>query len=138
MKSKLTLVTLFLILIVGSNWITYKLAFYSGKMDYFFNQVQIDALTLKELDKNDTETAETILQLTINSFLLEVGRTNEIDQYQSMCKVFDKELFQMIDMPGGKENEIKIDGEYGKQMTENKKIMEQGRLKMKKLCHVSN
>ena len=134
-RTKISLIAIGILLI--TNAVTYKFAYHDGMMSYFLPQVRIEAMMLKQFDKNDTKFVEINLNATINSFLMEAGTTDDIEQYRVMCRQFDKELFRISDRYASELGEPLVDGDYGKRIRENLEKMEIGRLRMKELCDVN-
>jgi len=130
LNKKLTSLILFLFLV--SNAITYKLTYDHTWMEDFKMQVSLDAYRLIEYDQNNTKKLDIGRTYMIDVVLYDAGKTGETDKYKSLCKAFDKELFETI----SKYNAINKE-KYPHLYVFDQETIEKGIVNMKKLCNVS-
>ncbi|WP_345977564.1 hypothetical protein [Sulfurimonas sp. HSL3-7] len=137
MKLNKKLTSLILFLFLASNAITYKLTYDYASMKALIPQVKLDAYNLIAYDHNDTNFLD--LSMTgdnIDGILHDAGKTGQTDKYKSLCIVFDKELFEIIE----KYHEIN-EKRYGPIDESLKSVpinIDKGIVNMKKLCNVQD
>jgi len=137
MKPNKKLISLILFLFMASNAITYKLTYDHTSMEDFLMYVQLDASHLMQYDQNNTNYLDIAMTSLINTVLYDAGKTGETDKYKSLCKSFDKELFEII----SKYNAINekryptLDKSY---LPKHQETLEKGITNMKKLCNVQD
>jgi hypothetical protein len=137
MKLSKKSIALIFLLFLASNAITYKMTYDRTSMDSFLMLVKLDTFRLVEYDHNDTNILDISLTNMINTVLYDAGKTGETDKYKSLCKDFDKELFDTIE----KYNEINekryptLDKSY---LPKHQETIDKGIVNMKKLCNVQD
>ena len=132
MKLNKKSVFLILLLFVISNLITYKLTYDYVDMESFILHTGLDAYNLKAYDKNDTKFLYIAMNGGIDSVLNDIGKTGHSEKYKSLCKVFDKELFEIVE----KYHRINRDRYGDSHYPELEANIAKGIIHMKKFCNV--
>ena len=132
MKLNKKSVFLILLLFVISNLITYKLTYDYVDMESFILHTGLDAYNLKAYDKNDTKFLDIAMNGGIDSVLNDIGKTGDTKKYKSLCRVFDKELFEIVE----KYHQINRDRYGDSHYPELEANIAKGIIDMKKFCNV--
>ena len=133
-KKRTKKLLIILSIILASNAIIYKLTYDYVDMKSFIIHTKLDVFKLKAYDKNDTTYLDISMNGNIDSVLHDIGKTGDLKKYKSLCEVFDKELFKILDKYDKKSIE-----KYGvfkdKKLQNIRKNIDKGIIKMKKFCN---
>ena len=111
-----------------TNFVTYKVTYQHAKTESFLANVAVDIMKLKMYD--ETGICDDRLTLNIEGLFVAAAESENVDKFSSICKVFKKEYFDIVDELSSKYPPIIVDQELYKKI-------EIGKTKMKKLCNVS-
>ena len=130
-RTKLLLSVLLTILI--SNAFIYKLVYDKVSDRNFITHLKLDAMTLKMYDQNNTTYLKLMLPSSIMGLSYHASQTDDLEKYLPICKVFDEELFEIVNRYEKDNNE-----KYGTQLNEKTadflQMTKKGQDKIKKLC----
>ncbi|MEJ2414195.1 MAG: hypothetical protein P8Y22_02825 [Sulfurimonas sp.] len=122
---------IFVILLI-SNLVTFKLTYDFVDMKSFLLHTQLDAINLKAYDQNKTQFLDLAMNGGIDSILNDAGKIDNVEKYKSLCQVFDKELFEIVEKYHRINRERYGESHYPELQTN----IAKGTAKMKKLCNV--
>lgn len=132
-NTKILLLIMFFVAVTSV--ITYKLTYDYINMKSYLLHTKIDVYDLKAYDRNDTKYLDITMTSNIDSVLYQAGKTGDIEKYKSLCEVFDKELFDIVDKYHHKR--IERYGSYKDVDLQNVRLtIEKGKVNMKKFCNV--
>ncbi|MEJ2437897.1 MAG: hypothetical protein P8Y49_07780 [Sulfurovaceae bacterium] len=140
-KIKITLFFIFLLLITNSiaSYITSK----KINRNFHVNLTKLDAMYYKAHENNNTKFLHTMLFSNIRGFFYYIGDLKDIEEYSSICREFDNELYNLYEndldndsvLECNNINKAKCD-EWNKKILEQEKIIQKGKDKIKQLCEI--
>lgn len=135
MKKNIKIILLIVSVLLVTNAITHKLTYDYVNMKLYLLHTKLDVFKLKAYDRNDTEYLDISMNGSIDSVLYNAGETGDSEKFSSLCEVFDKELFEILDKYYHKN--IERYGPYKDKDFQNiRLIVEKGKVNMKKQCNV--
>ncbi len=134
-KRSIKVLLLIMFFVVVTNAITYKLTYDYINMKLYLLNTKLDVYALKAYDQNNTIYLDIVMNGNIDSVLYQAGNIDDIEKYKSLCEVFDKELFEIVDRCHHKN--IERYGPYKDKEVQNIRLtIEKGKVNMKRLCNV--
>ncbi|MEA3490595.1 MAG: hypothetical protein U9R27_01700 [Campylobacterota bacterium] len=115
--------------ILATNAVTYNLAYQQAEHDTFLANVAVDIMRLKMY--NDTGVCDDTITLNIEGLYIEAANSDNMDKFSSICKVFKKKYFDLVDDLLEKNSLIILNEELHGEI-------ELGKKKIKKLCNISD
>lgn len=136
-KRNTQILLLIVFFVAVTNVITYKLTYDYTNMKLYLLNTKLDVYDLKAYDQNNTKYLDIAMNGNIDSVLYQAGKTDDIEKYESLCEVFDKELFEIVDKYYHKN--IERYGSFKDIELQNIRLtIEKGKVHMKKLCNVQD
>jgi len=130
-KILLVLMSFFL----STNAITYKMTHESIRDKNFITHVKLDAITLRMYDQNNSSYLKIMLPSSIIGLLYDASQTDDLEKYMPICKVFDEELFEIVNRYE-KDNNKKYGTKSNDKTDELLKNIKKGQDNIKNLCSV--
>ena len=136
MKKQTKFYLLFLIILLISNTVTYYSTYDYAERKFYMTQIELDVFMLKAYDRNNTSYMDISINGGIDSVFHDAGKYDDFEKYLPLCQVFDKELFEIVQKYYDK-NKKRYGIPQDIELQNIQKNIENGKIKMKRLCNVS-
>ena len=136
MKKQTKIYLLFLTTLLISNIFTYYSTYDYAERKFYMTQIKLDVFMLKAYDRNNTSYMDISINGGIDSIFHDAGKSDDFEKYLPLCQAFDKELFEIVQKYYEK-NRKKYGISQDIELIDIRKNIENGKIKMKKLCNVS-
>jgi len=93
-KKSSIIVSLFVLLLLGTNIFTYKVATEKTNFDMFLLDIGYDFSLLKGLDENKIQTIKSLLVGGIGRIFYAAGKDDDLNKFIPVCKYFTDENIQ--------------------------------------------
>jgi hypothetical protein len=134
MKKKISLILLLIFVLVATNIATYKLTYDRVEFKSFLINTEYDLVALKAYDENNTKVLDLSMVSSINALFNAASKTDDLEKFSPICRSLDKKMLALVDKYNEK-NRKKLDGDHDEWLENLLQSIDDGRSKIKKLCH---